>query len=376
MRRHQSTIGFAVATAVLLVPLLFMAPTGADASPSLPAAQAIAGPLDALMTQARTTFGDAYAGVDMTADGPVLHLKGVVTSLPNSFQQVRVVPAKYSSVELENIQATLNSNYSSLKAKGVVLGEWGIDIANNRVYAKALLVYGRLTVAESADATRLASGESDLEFSVLDSLPVETSRTSDGVPHYGGATISSTTLSCTSGFYWTDAHMMTAGHCGPVTTSWTSGTFPYGTTSYSAYYGHSNPNLQDWSAIQLNGSGTGRFYISALGSLHVASYFAGNQTGVSGIRTSGAVTGDYQVGSGNVTGVDINVAYNNGVTVNHLNSAQCLSNPGDSGGPVYVSAGSGEATAAGIVSGRLDNTTCYYAPINQITAQYGGAPAG
>jgi hypothetical protein len=377
MSRHKSALGIAVVAVVLLAPLLSTAPAGADSSPPLSTATAtaVAGPLDALIAQAKTAFGESYAGADMTLDGVVLHVKGAAASLPSTFQRERIVPAKYSSTELQVAQAALSSNYSTLKAQGIVLGEWGIDVAGNTAYAKVLLTDSRLTAAEAADATRSASGQSDLEFSILDKLPVSTSRTSDGIPHYGGAKISSTALSCTSGFYWSDAHMMTAGHCGPVMTIWTSGTYSYGTTTYSAFYNHSNPNRQDWSALALNGSGTGRFYISDLGSLHVASYFTGSQAGVTGIRTSGAVTGDYQVGSGNVTNVDISVTYSGVGQVDHLNAAQCLSNPGDSGGPVYVSAGSGEATAAGIISGRSGDTTCYYAPIYQIIAQYGGAPS-
>ena len=41
---------------------------------------AVAGPLDALIAQAKTAFGESYAGVDMTPDGAVLHVKGAAAS--------------------------------------------------------------------------------------------------------------------------------------------------------------------------------------------------------------------------------------------------------------------------------------------------------
>lgn len=286
---------------LLLATLILVLPAtsaGADSSPPLPMAKAatLAGPLDALIAQAKTTFGQEYAGADLTASGPVLYIKGAATSLPGTFQKAKIIPAKYSFVELQVAQAALDSNYSTLKTQGILLGEWGIDVARNRVYAKVFLTDSQLSAAEAADAIRTASGQSDLEFSTLDRLPVSTSRTSDGTPHYGGAQISTTdntfTNYCTSGFYWSDGHMMTAGHCGPVMTIWSSGSYSFGTTTYSALYNHSSPNRQDWSAIALSGTGAGRFYISALGSLHVASYFTGTQAGVTGIRTSGAITGD------------------------------------------------------------------------------------
>lgn len=68
-----------------------------------------------------------------------------------------------------------------------------------------------------------------------------TARTADTAPHWGGAKISSSGASCTSGFTVRgkttgNRYSVTAGHCGPNGTVWNSGGYAFGQTAGRSGY--------------------------------------------------------------------------------------------------------------------------------------------
>lgn len=115
---------------------------------------------------------------------------------------------------------------------------------------------------------------------------------------------------------------------------------------------------------------------TANGGVHVDFfYYTQYQQGLSGIRVSGAVSGETFVAPGNVTGTDLTVNTAIG-QLNHQNRANCAANEGDSGAPVFTVTPQGQIVAAGIQSGTTNDTTCFYTPVKVIIDRFGGAPMG
>ncbi len=109
-------------------------------------------------------------------------------------------------------------------------------------------------------------------------------------------------------------------------------------------------------------------------------WYAGNQVGLTGMRTSGAVSGDHQHLTGTVISMNNSVNNSAGVGwVDGLALGFCSVVGGDSGGPVFNVVEGGKNAMMGIVQGTPDppfDFLCYYTPTNIIAANHGGAPAG
>jgi hypothetical protein len=140
-----------------------------------------------------------------------------------------------------------------------------------------------------------------VRFVALPGVPTLSSRTADYNPHNGGARIYSTAMYCTSGLPWVNtqgfAVMTGAGHCDlPYAgASWSTGAGPFGTDVFDGLQ-NANPNMIDRLAM-IPPSGDivePYFYVGPAngnGLVTPKYWYSTDESGVVGIRTSGAVSG-------------------------------------------------------------------------------------
>lgn len=400
MRRYwvPGVASATVVTALMSSPSMSSAETGNAVSPTttvqsqllrpqaapraaLPIQDAVA----SVQADAGALFGDDYAGVTTQGSSVIVLVKASAPSpIPARFEGHETRAVGYSLKELKGGQARLDAGQGTLESSGVTLASWGVAEAENAVSVSVVLGAGQ-TVESVRSRVGSVVGDVRVTLTAVNSLDVPSSRTADYAPHNGGAQINSSG-SCTSGLFWYDPNspqwkMMTAGHCGPVMTNWSTNAGSYGVTSWNALL-NSGLNRIDASAILPTTSGEGYFYVGPPGGnglVHVGYYYPGFQTSLCGLRTSGAVTGEYYVsaGSGCVTETDITVNYGGSTgTVYHMNRAYCKSIAGDSGGPVFKVINSGDIAATGVISGTHSSNVCNYVPVQAIIDQYGGSPGG
>ncbi|MEU5345465.1 S1 family peptidase [Streptomyces sp. NPDC020766] len=229
----------------------------------------------------------------------------------------------------------LRSVTDTLKDAPKVAGTaWAMDYASNQVVVRAD------TTVSAAEWDRLAKVAESLGKSVRMERTEGTF-----TPRVNGASpLFASAGRCSAGFNVTNGQanfILTAGHCGPVGTTWfsdqqgsqqvgatVSGSFPGGDFSLVQY----SPGV-DLSGADLVAVGDGQG-IRIIGSADAA---VGQK-----VFRSGSTTG---LQSGEVTGLNATVNYPEGTVTGLIETTVCAE-PGDSGGPMFAN-----GLAMGITSG-------------------------
>ncbi|MFJ2262078.1 S1 family peptidase [Streptomyces sp. NPDC087844] len=238
----------------------------------------------------------------------------------------------------------LKSATEKLKDAPKVAGtSWAMDYATNQVVVRADTT---VSAAEWARLTAVAEGIG---------ASVRMERTEGTfTPRLNGAdALFAGSGRCSAGFNVTNGQndfILTAGHCGPVGTSWFSdqqGAEPVGSTVSGSFPGG------DFSLVRYN-SGT------ALSGADIVTVGNGQGVRIIGaadpavgqqVFRSGSTTG---LQSGQVTGLNATVNYPQGTVTGLIETTVCAE-PGDSGGPMFAdglamgvtSGGSGDCKAGG-----------------------------
>ncbi|MGC5561228.1 S1 family peptidase [Streptomyces sp. FR-108] len=253
----------------------------------------------------------------------------------------------------------LKSATEALKAEPKVAGtSWAMDYATNQVVVRAD------TTVSKAEWARLTAVAEDIGASVRMERTKGTF-----TPRLNGAdALFAGSGRCSAGFNVTDGKtnfILTAGHCGPVGTSWfsdqqgaesvgstVSGSFPGGDFSLVQYNAGTALNGAD---IVTVGNGQGVRIIGA------ADPAVGQK-----VFRSGSTTG---LQSGQVTGLNATVNYPQGTVTGLIETTVCAE-PGDSGGPMFAdglamgvtSGGSGDCQAGG---------TTFFQPVTKALTSLG-----
>ncbi|MFJ8934655.1 S1 family peptidase [Streptomyces sp. NPDC102365] len=253
----------------------------------------------------------------------------------------------------------LKSATEALKDAPKVAGtSWAMDYATNQVVVRAD------TTVSKAEWARLTAVAEDIGASVRMERTKGTF-----TPRLNGAdALFAGSGRCSAGFNVTDGKtnfILTAGHCGPVGTSWfsdqqgaesvgstVSGSFPGGDFSLVQYNAGTALNGAD---IVTVGNGQGVRIIGA------ADPAVGQK-----VFRSGSTTG---LQSGQVTGLNATVNYPQGTVTGLIETTVCAE-PGDSGGPMFAdglamgvtSGGSGDCQAGG---------TTFFQPVTKALTSLG-----
>ncbi|MEV5505363.1 S1 family peptidase [Streptomyces orinoci] len=332
-RRRSAIAG--VGAVVLAATTLGVQSAGAHPEPS-PAAltSAQAGQL-AQKLQHRLGAGTAGSYYDAKTKKLVVNVLD-----PASAAKARAAGAEPRTVRHSTAQLT--SARRTLAAKATIPGTaWSVDPRSNKV-----VVTADRTV-KGAKLTRLNK--------VLASLgdQVTLKRTSGELRPYiaGGDAIWAPSARCSLGFNVTtndgQAAFLTAGHCGNISDTWSDsqGGGEIGHTTTSTFPGH------DYALVT---------YTSGIDHPSAVDLYDGTQQNIS--RAADATVGEQvqrsgsttQVQSGQVTGLNATVNYQEG-TVNGLIDTSVCAEPGDSGGALFdndaalglTSGGSGDCSSGG-----------------------------
>ncbi len=190
---------------------------------------------------------------------------------------------------------------------------------------------------------------------------VLTSRVADSAPWYGGDRIyNSSGTGCSSGLgvkSGSTYYELTAGHCGPIGSTWKVGTsYSSGTTLGTLSKRDDTNNGPDVAAITASGSAAGRIWSGCL-TCSSSMAIKGQINAVVGEALCWDGSVSLFVCGTNVTAVD-ECIYFADVSLTHCGLTEArnsngiyISVPGDSGGPVVYNLGSGNAYAAGTIVG-------------------------
>lgn len=337
-------------------------------------------PADELEQAARASFGERFAGVSAVGGELTVHVKAAPSSaVASAFEGRRVVPAQVSWDELDAAKVRLDLDHQKLTDRGVVLASWGVDVAANALRIEVVAEGARLEEAEGAIA-HLVPGV-PLVVVPVEGLATATARHND-TAGWGAAKIVSG-QACTAGVGWENRYgdelMLTAGHCALSTPAvWTNGAGAgWGWQIWNGLDGAA-PWHNDLAAMSSYYGYVGAFYIAGPTNccgVTVTGWYLGSQAGATGIRTSGAVTGEIQIAPGAVLLENQSVSFSWGV-VNGLTYADCYGRAGDSGAPVYRVGPGGTILVMGILvgspAGVAGATHCYYTPTSIVYAHHGG----
>ncbi|RFC70163.1 S1 family peptidase [Streptomyces sp. AcE210] len=262
----------------------------------------------------------------------------------------------------------LRSAAANLRAAPRVSGTaWSMDYGSNEVVVRAD------STVSASDWSRLAG----VARAIGGSVRMERTRGTFTTRVDGGSPIFASDGRCSAGFDVTDgrdAFLLTAGHCGPVGTTWfarpgdatalgttVSGTFP-GNDFSLVRYGDGVPRAQ--SDVVAIGGGRGVRITGA------ADPVVGQR-----VFRSGSTTGLH---SGRVTGLNATVNYPEGTVTGLVQTTVCAE-PGDSGGPLFA-----DGLALGLTSGGNGNCdaggTTFFQPVEAAMTALGvrlaGTPGG
>lgn len=329
-----------------------------------------------------------------------------IPSLPARLT-VAIHPAPYSQRQLDGVMSAIPHQQPWAAAAAPVLTTWGVDPRNDTVRVGLTQVTPQLTALaratfgsevtlvpeqRPASAVRITklppgsrtvvtsapaksdAGNSPAPRSITPNVAPSPSRLLDVMPYYGGDRIYrlyvdsngvTWVVQCTTSFMWTGYSMSTAGHCAPNGTVWTQGYFDtsnntlYKTdimgTVYTTQWGNNRIDGQ-----LMNNPGVNRpydhfVYTSLTGSTPVVGSDAPTIGEV--VCSDGSFTGENCTAEIQQINICVNVSDPNAGTVTYVcgedravsTNGTRLTQPGDSGGPVYVYTNLGPL-ADGIIS--------------------------
>lgn len=299
----------------------------------------------------RIALGEDYAGSRFDAESGKLVVDVAdasrVAEVTSAGAVARVV--ENSAAELNAVQAKLDQGSASVPKS--VTG-WYVDEASNKVVVS---VYGN----QAAAATWATSLGADVRLEKASERP----QTFWNL--IGGQAIRNSSSRCSLGFNATSGstrYVITAGHCGNLGGTWSGSGGTIGTVANSSF------PTNDYARIRVTQA-------AAVSTALVDRYNSGSDVTVGGstggsngaaVCRSGSTTG-WRCGS--ITGLNQTVCYSQGCVGQTIRTNVCAE-PGDSGGSLVTSPGSGtRVNAAGLTSGGSGNCssggTTYYQPINE-----------
>jgi hypothetical protein len=284
--------------------------------------------------------------------------------------KIDVVQARYDFAQLARIDGRVIKDAGlrqAAKASHATLSEWYPDLVTDKV----VIGFTKVTAAEKA-AVRAEYGATarviTVPIAIADigkvrpgTVHPSTSRDADSAPWYGGDEIDfDGDWSCTSGYDFSTNLMSTAGHCGyDPETFYNDGTF-YGRT-YAVQWGNGRIDMQ-----LMNGStdlpyiwaGPGGVYpepVSGSGGVAQGGHYCTG--GYMTVQSCSAVVEAIDVcsvESDDFTGTNVNVC---DLDKAYSSNGSVISQPGDSGGPVYTASSVDDPYAVGTISAGEDNDT-------------------
>lgn len=307
----------------------------------------------------RIALGTAYTDSRFDAKSGKL-----VVDVSDASRVAEVTSAGAVARVVQNSAAELNASQSKLEQAGASMPKsvtgWRIDGATNAVVVS---VYG----SDAAAASWAKSLGADVRIEKVSEQP----RTFWNV--IGGQAITTSAgARCSAGFNARTSAgarvVIDAGHCGNLGGTWsgTGGTL-------GSVRGSSFPT-NDYSAINVTST-------AAVSTALVDRYSSGSDVTVSGssggsngaaVCRSGSTTGWH---CGTINGLNTTVCYSQGC-VNQMIRTNVCAEPGDSGGSLVTSPGSGtRVTALGMTSGGSGNCssggTVYFQPVNEALSAFG-----
>jgi streptogrisin C len=264
---------------------------------------------------------------------------------------------EHSATELNAVKTRLDQGHASMPKS--VTG-WYVDDATNSVVVS---VYG-----SDAAASKWASALG---------ADVRTQKVSEQPKTFwnliGGQAITTSSGSrCSLGFNARNSsgarYVITAGHCGNLGGTWSGTGGTIGSVAGSSF------PTNDYARINVSSS-------SAVSTPLVDRYSSGSDVTVAGSSAAGNGAAVCRSGSttgwhcGSITGLNQTVCYSQGCVYQTIRTNVCAE-PGDSGGSLVTSPGSGtRVQAQGMTSGGSGNCrsggTTYYQPVNEALSAYG-----
>jgi hypothetical protein len=328
---------------------------------------------DRLRTYAEREASDHFAGLYMDQQAGGLLRVGFTAAVDDHAavvrsrfpypERLRFFRAKRTLDELNALQARINDQMPDLRDAGIEVRTVSVEIPDNVVEV------GVVDAPERAER-RLEQRFGDGVRVVATPLVAPTPRTNSYPPLKAGLTIDSlqglTSYRCTSSFITEDGgdyFMLTAGHCGPVGSSWTHAVYYAGRMTRNAYF---NGSSADAATIQI--SPLDRSNLIFISDSNLRAVRSSNLSDTVGalICQSGNSSG-YVCGS--IESTDMTVSYSDATFYNQRR-ATFPSIPGDSGGPLFAG---GEAH--GVMSGNVTysdgDQDAIYSHITHVNSQLG-----
>jgi streptogrisin D len=259
-----------------------------------------------------------------------------------------LAPVAYSATTLQSSMAELD------RSANIPGTSWGIDTAAHQVVVTADSTVTGAKLGQLQATLAKLGGTARLERTAGVMTPFIA----------GGDAITGGGFRCSLGFNVTrggQPHLLTAGHCGNVTTTWSAGGQVIASRVNSQFPGNDfsifryTANVAHPSSVDLY-NGTSR-----------AITRAANPTVGESVTRSGSTS---HVHSGRVTALNVTVHFSDGSTVTGMIQTTVCAEPGDSGGPLF----SGN-TALGLTSGGSGNCTSggttFFQPVVEALNTYG-----
>ncbi|MFI9583575.1 S1 family peptidase [Streptomyces sp. NPDC052236] len=269
------------------------------------------------------------AGSWMGADGrPVVAVtdEDAAAEVRRAGANAKMVP--YSMSRLRSATEALGA------APRTVGTAWAVDYASNKVVVRADSTVSAADWSRMTDVAERIGGSVQMERT----KGTFTTKLNGAVPIFAGKGRCSAGFNVTNG---REAFILTAGHCGPVGTTWfrdTQGNGRVGTTVAGTFPGN------DFSLVQYqnNDPRNGTNIVDIGGGKGIRIVGAADAVVGQRVFRSGSTTG---FRSGQVTALNATVNYPEG-TVSGLIETSLCAEPGDSGGPMFA-----EGLALGVTSG-------------------------
>jgi streptogrisin C len=307
----------------------------------------------------RALLGSDYAASRFDAQSGKL-----VVDVSNASRVADVTSAGAVARVVEHSAADLNAAQSKLEQGSASMPKsvtgWYVDGVTNSVVVE---VYG----SQAAAASWAKSLGADVRFTKVSEQP----KTLWNV--IGGQAITTTAgARCSAGFNARSSsgarYVIDAGHCGNLGGTWSGPGGTLGTVAGSSFPGN------DYSRINVSST-------AAVSTALIDRYSSGSDVTVAGssggsvgaaVCRSGSTTGWH---CGTITALNATVTYAQGAVRQMIRTNVCAE-PGDSGGSLVTSPGSGtRVTALGMTSGGSGNCTSggttFFQPVNEALSAYG-----
>ena len=258
-----------------------------------------------------------------------------------------LAPAAYSAT-------TLQASMAALDRSAAIPGtSWGVDTAAHQVVVTADSTVTGAKLDQLKAAMAKLGSTARLERTAGTMTPFIA----------GGDAITGGGFRCSLGFNVTrggQAHLLTAGHCGNVTT-WSAGGQVIASSVNSQFPGN------DFSIFRFTANVSHPSSVDLYNGTSRAITRAANATVGQSVTRSGSTS---HVHSGRVTALNVTVHYSDGSTVTGMIQTTVCAEPGDSGGSLF----SGN-TALGLTSGGSGNCTSggttFFQPVVEALNTYG-----